>query len=114
MMNRSLYVTWAALISKDIGLYSERGSVEEQEKEQKLVGDNKQIVIGPISLLTLAYLDSLELLSSYFEKIYVGRATVDEFDMEIMELSQREGEGYVREARSLPGFSFYTSSHEWE
>ena len=94
-MNRNLFVTWGTLIAKDTLIYCASGSVAEQEKEQELVGHAKKILLEPISLFTLAYLDILGLPAKFFEEVFVTQATMDEIEMELMEQSNYGGKGYM-------------------
>ncbi|MFA5146479.1 MAG: tetratricopeptide repeat protein [Candidatus Omnitrophota bacterium] len=82
-MNISLFTAWAGLIAMGNRLFCASGSAVEQIKEQELINKSKEVLLDPLSLFTLAYLDMLTLPTKYFDKVYVTRATIDEIDMSI-------------------------------
>ena len=92
---KSLFTIWGALIGQNAKIYCATGSVDEQRKEQEIISKSSQVLLEPISLFTLAYLDLLDMPSKYFEKVYVAQATIDEIKMEIMELRKHTEEGFM-------------------
>lgn len=90
---RSLFVCWGALIDQGSKLYCATGSALEQRKEQETVLNSSKIIIEPIALFTLGFLNLLDLPLKMFSEVYVLKATLDELDMEIMELSKSKDDG---------------------
>jgi len=83
-MNRGLVETWGALSGqKRIKLYCSSGGKDEQDQENAIVSNSKEVLIDLVSILTLAHLDELDLLTKVFDKVYVARATLDEIDFTI-------------------------------
>lgn len=90
---RSLFVCWGALIGQGSKLYCATGSAVEQRKEQEIILNSNKVIIEPIALFTLGFLNLLALPSKIFSEVYVLKATLDELDMEIIELSKSEEDG---------------------
>jgi len=92
---KSLFTVWGALIGQNNKIYCASGSSIEQKQESEIILKSQRIMIEPISLFTLAYLDILELPSKYFQEVVVAQASLDEINMEIMELSKSAEEGFT-------------------
>ncbi len=92
---KSLFVVWSALIERNSKIYCASGSSIEQKGEQELISMSSNIIIDPISLFTLAYLDLLEIPSKFFNGVYVSQSTMDEIDAEIMDLRKNQEEGFT-------------------
>lgn len=90
---RSLFVSWGALIGQGSRVFCAAGNAIEQRKEQEIILSSKKVIIEPVALFTLGYLSLLELPSKCFSEVFVVKATMDELDMEIMELSKSEENG---------------------
>lgn len=90
---RSIFVSWGALTGQGSKVFCAAGSAIEQRKEQEIIHNSKKIIIEPVALFTLGYLNLLELPSKYYSEVFVVKATMDELDMEIMELSKSEEDG---------------------
>ena len=90
---KSLFVTWGALIHKRNQLYCASGSLAEQRIEQETILASSSVLLEPITLFTLGNLDLLHVPAQYFQNVYVAKASMDEIDMEIMELRKSEDSG---------------------
>ncbi len=90
---RSLFVCWGALIEQRSKLYCAVGSAVEQRNEQAVIANSNKVIIDPIALFTLGFLNLMELPSKMFSEVFVVKATMDELDMEIVDLSKSEDAG---------------------
>jgi len=96
LQNRNLFITWSVLCAQEnTPLYCASGSAVEQRQEQELVSTSRKILIDPISLFTLAYLDILELPKKYFDEVFIARTTIDEIEIAIMEEERYGDKGYT-------------------
>lgn len=92
---RSLFTVWGALIGQNNKIYCASGSSAEQKDEREIILKSQRILIEPVSLFALAFLDILDLPSKYFKEVFVAQASLDEINMEIMELTKSTEEGFT-------------------
>jgi tetratricopeptide (TPR) repeat protein len=92
LVGKSLIKVWSGLIG-DSKFKAAAGSEEEQAQYKRLVSSATEITVELTALLTLGYLECLEVLPTRFERVFVAQALLDELTEDIHQ-EQLFGRGY--------------------
>jgi tetratricopeptide (TPR) repeat protein len=83
LVGRGLIEVFMGLISGEGELRASAGSQEEQEAQHGLVSTTENITLELTALLTLAYLEHMEILPRRFRNVFVAQALLDELTQDI-------------------------------
>lgn len=107
LVNSSIIEVWGGLLGRgETQLIASTGSTDEQQTSAKILKDSQAITVDLLSILTLAYLKSMELLVNRSPTIYTSQSVLDELNRVIsdkdfggqgMMLIGKEGEHYTRQ-----------------
>lgn len=96
ILGRDLLDVWGGLVAtKDYKIYCATGNPKEQDGEISLIENSQNCVIDIISIMSLAYLDLLDLPVKIFQTCFVAKAAVDEIEWAILRQQSQQGRGYM-------------------